>query len=527
MKKITVIPQTINPLTLNPFNEVSKRRVAAYARVSTESDEQMTSYEAQIDYYSNFIKANPEWEFVKVYSDEGISATNTKNREGFKQMIQDAINGKIDLIITKSISRFARNTVDTLVAIRKLKEKRVECFFEKENIYTFDSKGELLITIMSSIAQEESRSLSQNVTWGIRKAFSDGKVRIAYKNFLGYRRGTDGRPEVIPEEAEAIRKIYRMFLNGYSINEIVYALEEDNIDSPSGSKTWRIQTVQSILRNEKYKGDALLQKTFTVDYLEKRTKVNEGEVPQYYVENSHEAIIEPEEWEMVQEEIKRRAKLGKQFRGSKIFASRLVCADCGAFYGPKVWHSTDKYRSEVWQCNKRFENRKLAVKCDTPYLVEDDIKKSFIKAFNLLSKDKKKVINHCKEFIDILDNTEELNRLIDIQTTEVEVLANMAKMLVEENSTTAIDQADYRTRYEALEKKYQADQVRLDDLLLERNRKVAQKSAIEVFIKSYTKLPELMTEWSDQVWMTMIDRVLVYGDGKMKFIFKSGSTVSV
>ncbi len=265
MKKITVIPQTINPLTNNPFNNVERRKVAAYARVSTDSDEQMTSLDAQIDFYTNYIKANPEWEFVKVYYDEGISGTNTKNREGFKQMIQDAINGKIDLIITKSISRFARNTVDTLVAIRKLKEKRVECFFEKENIYTFDSKGELLITIMSSIAQEESRSLSQNVTWGIRKAFSDGKIRIAYKNFLGYRRGTDGRPEVIPEEAETIRKIYRMFLNGYSTNEIVHALEEDNIDSPSGSKTWRIQTVQSILRNEKYKGDALHQKTFTVD----------------------------------------------------------------------------------------------------------------------------------------------------------------------------------------------------------------------------------------------------------------------
>lgn len=527
MKKITVIPQTINPLTNNPFNNVERRKVAAYARVSTDSDEQMTSLDAQIDFYTNYIKANPEWEFVKVYYDEGISGTNTKNREGFKQMIQDAINGKIDLIITKSISRFARNTVDTLVAIRKLKEKRVECFFEKENIYTFDSKGELLITIMSSIAQEESRSLSQNVTWGIRKAFSDGKVRIAYKNFLGYRRGTDGRPEVIPEEAETIRKIYRMFLNGYSTNEIVHALEEDNIDSPSGSKTWRIQTVQSILRNEKYKGDALLQKTFTVDYLEKRTKVNEGEVPQYYVENSHEAIIEPEEWEMVQEEIKRRAKLGKKFRGSKVFASRLVCGDCGAFYGPKVWHSTDKYRSEVWQCNKRFQNRKLGVKCDTPFLTEDHIKKSFIKAFNLLSKDKKKVINHCKEFIDILDNTEELNRLIDAQNTEVEVLANMAKVLVEENAVTAIDQADYRNRYEVLEKRYQAEQAKLDGLISERNRKIAQKSAIEVFIKRYTKLPELMTEWSDQVWTSMIDCVLVYGDGRMKFIFKSGSEIKV
>lgn len=318
-----------------------------------------------------------------------------------------------------------------------------------------------------------------------------------------------------------------MFLNGYSTNEIVYALEEAGVDSPGGNKKWRTQTVQNILKNEKYKGDALLQKTFTVDYLEKKLKINEGEVPQYYVENSHEAIIEPEEWNMVQVEIKRRAKLGKQFRGSKVFASRLVCADCGAFYGPKVWHSTDKYRSEVWQCNKRFQNRKLGIKCDTPFLTEEHIKKSFIKAFNLLSKDKSKVLNHCKEFISILDNTEELNHLIETQSTEVEVLANMAKVLVEENATTAIDQADYRTRYEALEKRYQSELEKLDDLVKEKVRKIAQKSAIEVFIKSYSKLPELMTEWSDQVWMTMIDKVLVYGDGKMKFIFKSGFDIKV
>ena len=253
MKKITVIPSTIDPFTKVAFSKVSKRRVAAYARVSTDSDEQLTSYEAQIDYYKNFIKNKPDWEFVHVYSDEGISATNTKNREGFKQMISDAIKGEIDLIVTKSISRFARNTVDTLVAIRKLKEKGVECYFEKENIYTFDSKGELLITIMSSLAQEESRSLSQNVTWGIRKSFSDGNVRIAYKNFLGYKRGADGRPEIIPEEAAIVRKIYYLFLIGKSEQQIARLLEAEDIKAPMGGKKWYMQTIKSILKNEKYK----------------------------------------------------------------------------------------------------------------------------------------------------------------------------------------------------------------------------------------------------------------------------------
>ncbi len=190
-RAVTVIPSTINPLTRMAVTSVAKRRVAGYARVSTDSDEQFTSYEAQIDYYTQYIKRHAEWQFVKVYTDEGISGTNMKKRDGFNQMIQDALDGKIDLIVTKSVSRFARNTVDSLVTVRKLKEKGVDVYFEKENIYTLDSKGELLITIMSSLAQEESRSISENVTWGQRKRFSDGKVSLPYKQFLGYEKGPD------------------------------------------------------------------------------------------------------------------------------------------------------------------------------------------------------------------------------------------------------------------------------------------------------------------------------------------------
>lgn len=201
-KNVTVIPATLNLHTGTPKASNKKRRVAGYARVSTDSDEQFTSYEAQVDYYTNYIQSRPEWEFVEVYTDEGISALNTKRREGFKRMITDALNGKIDLIVTKSVSRFARNTVDSLTTVRDLKDKGVEVYFEKENIWTMDSKGEFLITIMSSIAQEESRSISENVTWGQRKRFADGKVSIPYKHFLGYKKGADGLPEIVPEEAK-------------------------------------------------------------------------------------------------------------------------------------------------------------------------------------------------------------------------------------------------------------------------------------------------------------------------------------
>ena len=291
-KNVTVIPATRNLHTGIPTTSKAKRKVAGYARVSTDSDEQFTSYEAQVDYYTNYIKSRPEWEFVEVYTDEGISALNTKKRDGFNRMIADALNGKIDLIVTKSVSRFARNTVDSLTTVRKLKDKGVEVYFEKENIWTMDSKGELLITIMSSLAQEESHSISENVTWGQRKRFADGKVNMPYKQFLGYRKGADGLPEIVPEEAEIVRTIYRMFVEGRSVGSIAKHLTKNGIPTPSGKAVWQRHTIESILQNEKYKGAALLQKKYTVDFLQKKRKVNKGEVPQYYVEESHPAIIE-------------------------------------------------------------------------------------------------------------------------------------------------------------------------------------------------------------------------------------------
>lgn len=352
MPKVTMIPATVNPLTHLPKAAVQKRRVAGYARVSTDSDEQFTSYEAQVDYYTRYIQSKPEWEFIKVYTDEGISGTNNKRREGFKEMIADALAGKIDLIVTKSVSRFARNTVDSLVTIRKLKENGVECYFEKEGIYTFDGKGELLITIMSSLAQEESRSISENITWGQRKSFADGKIHLAYKHFLDYKKGEDGRPAIVEEEAAVVRLIYRLFLDGKTQAGICRYLEDLSIPSPSGKAKWSKTTVTSILTNEKYKGDALLQKSFTVDFLQKKTKPNEGEVPQYYVEGSHPAIIEPDEWDHVQAEFARRKELGNAYSGKSVLSAKLVCEDCGGFFGSKIWHSTDRYRRTVWQSER-------------------------------------------------------------------------------------------------------------------------------------------------------------------------------
>ena len=273
MARVTTIPATISRFTAAPINEKKKRRTAAYARVSTDSEEQLTSYTAQVDYYTNYIRGQDDWEFVGVYTDEGITGTNTKHREGFKRMVADALVGKIDLIVTK---------------------------------WTLDSKGELLITIMSSLAQEESRSISDNCTWGQRKRFADGKVTVPFNRFLGYDRGPDGNLVVNPEEAVTIRRIYSMFLQGMSPYGIATKLTADGIKSPGGKEKWNAGAVHSILTNEKYKGDALLQKSYTVDFLTKKKKINEGEIPQYYVEGNHEAIISPEVFEQVQRELERR-----------------------------------------------------------------------------------------------------------------------------------------------------------------------------------------------------------------------------
>ena len=232
-RKVTTIPATINKFTAKPMDSKKKRRVAGYARVSTDHEDQQTSYEAQVDYYTTYIQGREDWEFAGLYSDEGISATNTKHRDGFNRMIADALAGKIDLIITKSVSRFARNTVDSLSTIRKLKEHNIECYFEKENIWTFDSKGELLLTIMSSLAQEESRSISENVTWGHRKRFADGKVSFAYSRFLGLDKDKEtGKIVVVPEQAETVKLIFKLFLEGMTPHSIAAELTERGIKTP-------------------------------------------------------------------------------------------------------------------------------------------------------------------------------------------------------------------------------------------------------------------------------------------------------
>lgn len=524
MPKVTTIPATKNKFTAAPLSSFRKRRVAGYARVSTDTDEQLTSYEAQVEYYTNYIKRNPEWEFVKVYTDEGISGLNTKKRDGFNEMIEDALAGRIDLIVTKSVSRFARNTVDSLTTIRMLKEVGCECFFEKENIFTFDGKGELLLTIMSSLAQEESRSISENVTWGHRKRFADGKVSLPYKHFLGYEKGSDSLPKVVDEEADVVRLIYRLFIDGRTASGICKYLENLEIPTPSGKYKWSQSTVMSILQNEKYKGDALLQKKFTVDFLTKKQKVNEGEIPQYYVEGSHEAIVDADDWDIVQAEIARRKELGKTYSGSSIFSSKLVCADCGGFYGQKVWHSTDAYRRQIWRCNAKFKGES---KCSTPTLDTETIKNKFMEAYNLLMPDRDGVIERCLFIRSQLNDCAEIDAELARLNEEAVVVEELIKECIHEKATAVLSKESFDTKYNGLVKRHEGITADIDRLTDEKEKRQRRDRELRIYIKALKHQAATMTEWNDRPWVTLLDHAKVCADGKMIFIFKDGTEKTV
>ena len=524
MANVTVIPARRCRVQAGAVQEKPKIKVAAYCRVSTDSEEQLTSYEAQVDYYTRYIQGRPDWVFVGIYTDEGISATNTKRREGFNRMVPDALDGKIDLIVTKSVSRFARNTVDSLTTVRKLKDAGVEVYFEKENIWTLDSKGELLITIMSSLAQEESRSISENVTWGQRKRFADGKVSIPYGHFLGYRKGANGLPEIVPEEAEVVRTIYRMFIEGQSTNAIARHLTQQGIPTPAKKTIWQKATVESILRNEKYKGSALLQKSFTVDFLQKKTKVNEGEVPQYYVEHSHEAIIKPAEWDKVQLELARRKNSPRYTVCNSPFAGKIICGDCGEIFGSKVWHSTSKYRRTIWRCNAKYESGDT---CNTPHLYEDDLKQHFITALSQLLTDRTALLEDNKLILNELLDTTALDTECDRLLQELEVVAGMIQQMINENATKAADQAAYAERYNSLVDRYEKLQAKYDALQQQKERRQIQAEAIENCVEALEELDLLEITFTDALWNTVVDHVTVHADKRLVFHCKNGSEVEV
>ena len=496
--------------------EVQKLRVAAYCRVSTDNEEQASSYETQIAHYREFISANPEWELVNVYADEGISATSTKGREQFNAMIEDCKKGKIDMIFTKSISRFARNTVDCLNYIRMLKEINIPVFFEKESINTMDSKGEVLLTIMASLAQQESESLSKNVKIGIQYRFQQGKVMVNARNFLGYDKDEEGRLIINPKEAEIVKRIFREYLEGASCKKIAKGLERDGIKTSRGNTKWHDSGVRLILENEKYMGDALLQKTCTVDFLNKKRVKNTGMQPQYYVEDDHEPIIPKEMFLMVQEEMARRGATQdwfgrkKGFSANHAFSQMVYCADCCEQFRRIHWNNRGK-KSIVWRCITRLNDKD---KCRARTVSEETLKAAFIEALN-------EMVGNSSDYLSRLaENLEVALNMANPMSAET-LSARMAELQQE-----LINRTEQRENYdditeEILRLRELQEQKGMDDATQKEHTKRIKE--LQKFIQSQ---PSEITEFDESLVKKLLEKVTVYDD-YLEFRFKSGVTISI
>ena len=395
-RKITVIPASSKVIAQSNDDQVGLKRVAAYCRVSTELEDQLHSFEAQVSYYTDYINEREDYILADIYADEGISATSTRKRDEFKRMIRDCEAGKVDMIITKSISRFARNTQDCLYYSRKLKKLGIGIYFEKENINTLDASGELLFTILSSLAQDESRNISDNCKWGIRSKFKKGEMHLNTEQFLGYDKDEDGKLVINEEQAKTVRRIYDEFLWGKNPQQIASDLTDEQIPNGRGNTKWYTSTVIGILTNEKHKGDALLQKYYTDDFINKKLIRNHGEVTQYYVTDSHEAIIDKQTWEAVQEELSRRKDFCKEHdlrnytygNGWNVFTGRVFCGECGSVYTKQCWKSRG---IEQWQCKNHRTDGLLT--CKNRNVRQEELEQGFVKAFNSLYRSKESFIS--------------------------------------------------------------------------------------------------------------------------------------
>ncbi len=353
-----------NPLLVSRENEYRQLRVAAYCRVSTDSDEQLDSYEAQLAYYTDAIAKNPKWRFAGIYADEGITGTQANKRPNFQKMIRDCEKGKIDYILTKSVARFARNTVDSLKYIRKLKAMGIGVFFEEQALDSMKSENEMFLGLYSVMAQAESENISANVRWGIQQRMKSGTFAFRY-TILGYKKGENGEPEIVPEEAEVVRKIFNMYLEGSSLDQIKSYLETNGIKTKKGKSIWSKQIIQDMLCNERFAGDMLLQKTYIENCINKKVKKNRGEMAKYLITNNHPAIISKETFKLVQAEIARRSSKRKtsdlsiteqgKYSGKFALTEILVCGECGSPYRRKTWVINGE-KKRVWRCLNRVEH---------------------------------------------------------------------------------------------------------------------------------------------------------------------------
>lgn len=528
-RRVRVIPATKSPPTGGGRGPgQGHQRVAAYCRVSTDSKEQLTSYEAQKEYYTHKIQDNPDWELAGIFADKGLSGTSMKKRAEFNKMIAACKRGKIDLILAKSLSRFARNTVDSLDTVRMLKGRGIGVIFEKENINTLTESSEFLITLFSGFAQAESESLSKNVSWGKEKSMRAGNVSFQYKKLLGYRKGEDGKPEIMPEEAETVRRIYRRYLDGCSLIQIQQELEADHVPTAQGIQKWTRSVIQSILTNERYIGDALLGKTYITDCISKTVRRNNGERPMYYVENNHPAIIPRELFHRVQEEMTRRSskrkvmlrsgktELGK-YSAKYALTELLVCGECGSPYKRVTWARNGKKRI-VWRCVSRLE---FGTKyChSSPTLSEEKLHRAILEALNEFAKASTEIKADLLEFIAVAWNGGESDgtSLINLRQQLKDINAQQTLLL--DQVLERMDDSALTTQLKALVDGKQAIQERISALELDAVHSANQASRMAELREWMARL-EVNTEYQDEQVRMAVEKITVLDAETLHIKFK-------
>lgn len=504
-------------------------RVAAYCRVSTKQEEQLNSYENQVQHYTERIHSENGWTLEGIYADKGISGTSVKNRDEFNRMIRRCKQGKIDMIITKSIARFARNTVDCLKYVRLLNDLGVDVYFEEQGIHSNQPGAEFYITIYGSIAQSESENISANIKWGKAQAAREGKVVFRYKNFLGYRKGEDGQPEIVPEEAETIRFIYDRFLAGDSLKGIAKLLEEKGIKSPTGKAEWQFSTIQSILSNERYKGDAIINKTYITDCISKKVRVNNGERPKYYVENSHPAIIDSATFGRVQEELARRSGKRKISRKAKTeqgkYSSKyaltelLVCGECKSAYRRCTWTASGK-KKIVWRCINRIEYAKKYCH-NSPSVEESVLQRAVMAAIMETANQNAEVLQTLKLHIGMgLEGEKSEDNSIDLQIRIAEIDAEFKKML-DRVSTDTIEAFDEETATRLMNEKSRLQQ-QLDSIADAEQRRENAKSRLDDIYTILDGIKKRPMEYDDQIVRQLLECVVVDSKEQITVIFKGG-----
>ena len=528
-KKVRIIAETINSQE-NTFQSYRRIRVAAYCRVSTKQEEQINSYEVQKKHYTEKINANPEWQMVGIFADRGITGTSVLKRDEFNKMIKLCKNKKIDMILVKSISRFARNTVDCLHYTRMLKTLGIDVYFEEQGIHSIKSDAEFYISIYGTIAQSESENISANVKWGKLQSAKEGKVAFMYKNFLGYRKGTDGNPEIDEEQAETVKIIYDRFLAGDSLKQIAEKLQNEKRLSPSGKSEWSTATIRSILSNEKYKGDAIINKTFTVDCLTKEIRKNNGERPKYYVENNHPSIIDAETFGRVQEELARR--IGKKkvkeigtkteqgkYSSKYALTELLICGECHTPYRRCTWTAHGEKRI-VWRCVKRLDYGKKYCH-NSPTLEENRIQTAIVNAIQKFAKQDPNLLKTLKSHIErgINDAVREDDSL-DIQLR----LAAVEKEINELFNTISVDTIESFDEKKAEELLSEKNKLQAElDRFAELNQKDKNKqSRIAEIMELLDGIKNRTMEYDDRLVRQIIEAVIVESKEKIKVIFIGG-----